>query len=188
MSNAAVMFGPTVQRLRHVQGNDVVMPTVSRQEVRRAWRIVSPVESLRNAGKISYELWAAFDTFDTDWHKSAAQPNLIARYGERAGSGGTPLKHMTSDVIEAADDRDEYRAAAANRVRVALAAIVVPRMQRALLMAVQGEGGLEEIGRTISRYTDRGKAIAVAAMALEDALCLLRHHYQTLHAQSQPVP
>lgn len=182
------MVGPTMHRLLHTRGSEVQTPEFNRQMARRAWRIVPAVETMRKQGKITEGQWRAYERFDEEWNKAAAGPSVIAKYGERAGGGGTPVAHMTSDAFDAIERRDGVRRLALAKVEAALQAIGVPRLCKALALSVANECGLEQIGYSISRYTDRGKAIAVAAMALDDALWLLDQHYTRLYGQSQVAP
>lgn len=188
MTNAAtaVIERPTRERIAHARGCIVDEPSIDLKMRRSAYRIVGAVETMFRQGKISPEQWQAFDRFETDCERAAIQPKLIGGYGS-AASSGTPLAQMAAHVIEAAETREGRRSEAIYRVEGALAAVRVPRMQSALMLAVQGEG-LERIGMEVSRYRDRGKAIAVAHTALEDALCLLSHHYASLYGQAQIAP
>jgi len=189
MTNAAQqVVGPQVHRLRHVRGNEVTEPGVSQQAERRAWRIVSAVETMHKAGKITEGMWQAYDRFETEWEAAGAGQSIIARYGERAGSGGTPVAHMTSTAFEAAQRRDARRRLAIGKVEAALCSVGVPRLCRALMLAVSNECGLEAIGRAISPLKDRSQVIAIAGAALEDALWCLEQHYSRLYGQAQVAP
>lgn len=184
----AAMIGPTNLRLRHASGSEVVPPIVDRQVVRRAWRIVGPVETMLKQGKITKRCWRAWDVFETDWNAAMIQPALIARYGERAGAGGTPPSQMTFYAMDKAETRDERRSASVGRVERALDAVRVPQLKTVLLALASTDSGLEEIGRAVSRYADRGKAITAAVMSIEYALELLAQHYETIYGQSQIAP
>lgn len=184
--NAAL--GPTQERLRRASGNEIVAPVVDKQVMRRAWRIQSPVETMLKQGKITHRCYRAWDQFETDWNNAMLQPTIIARYGDRAGSGGTPPSQLTAMAIECAERRDEKRSAAVRKVERALEAVRVKPIQSTLIALVSSDHGLEDIGRSISRYADRGKAVAAAVISIEYGLELLAQHYETLYGQSQISP
>lgn len=188
MTTTAEVIGPTSSRIAHNRGNDLVAPTLSQSEDRKAYRIVTAVETMRRQGRITEGMWAAYDRFEEEWALAGAGPSIIARYGERAGSGGTPVAHMTSAAFDAIERRDSRRRLALGKVEQALLAVHLPRLVKALVLSVANECGLEAIGRSISRHKDRAQAIAVAGAALEDALWCLEQHYARLYGQSQLAP
>ncbi len=187
-TDAAVMERPTSMRLRHARGLEISEPVVNQAQVRRAYRITPAVETMHKVGKISDRERSAYDRFEADWNTAGAGPSVIAKYGERAGGGGTPIAHLAASAFRPIEDRDERRSKAVESVEDALAAVCVPSLCKALVLSVGNECGLEVIGRSISAYTDRGKAIAVAGEAIRAALCLLDQHYSRLHGQSQIAP
>lgn len=182
------LVGPTVSRIAQAKGIEIEMPVVNRRVVRKAWRMVSVIETMRREGKLCDGRWEAWERFERDWRRTELGASIISKYGEQAGSGGTPLTQLREMAFERAAALDEVRFQATRRVMQALSAVGVPRMQWALLMVAGQECNLEMIGQRISRYADRGKAIAVAASAIEDGLWLLHNHYQNLYAQSQTAP
>lgn len=179
----AMPLVPTVERLRHARGREYVPPSIDQRVDRRASRLVSCVETMRKRGILTDGQWAAWERFEDEWGAACAQPRLIGRYGERAGSGGTPTKQLTGDALDAAERRDVRRSRATYKIEQALA-VLPPRHRQAMEAAVSEDCGLEEIGFRVSRYLDRGKAIAVASSTIEDALWLLNRHYCELYGQA----
>ena len=143
---------------------------------------------MRKEGKLTDERFEAWERFERDWIRTELGNSIVAKYGERAGTGGTPVSQLRELAGARAWAVAELRSHAIKRVIAALNHIGVPRMQWALMMAAGQECNLEMIGARISRYTDRGKQIAVAATAIEDGLWLLHTHYQNLYAQSAVAP
>lgn len=188
MTNAAEAVGPQANRLKHVRGNEVVAPDVSMAVERRAWRIVPAVETMRKQGRITEGMWQAYDRFEREWETAGAGQSVIARYGERAGSGGTPVQHMTSAAFDAVERLESRRRLAIEKVEAALLAVKVPRLCKALVLSIVNECGLEAIGREISLKRGRSECIAIAGAALEDALWCLEQHYARLYGQAQVAP
>jgi hypothetical protein len=169
-------------------GIEVQMPATDRKVSRRNWRMVNVVETMHNDGKIDDRRWSAWQRFQRDWVASERAPSVIQKYGDRFGSGGTPEWQMAADAFTMADERMKFRIDQIDRLRNALEAVSAPNLQVALVMAAACECSLEDIGRKVSWYGDRGKAIAVAASMLDTALWLLHCHYQALYGQSSKAP
>lgn len=183
-----VMIAPTMERLRHVRGAGVDVPVVDRRVSRKAWRIVHVVETMHRAGKIDDRRWGAWERFERDWDRASYSPSLVARYGAAAGVGGTPVSQMSAMALTTADVGDNRRLYAIERTRDALLAVMLPRLQQALVMVVSEQCTLDQIGARISRYTQEKQRAAVAAAAIEDGLWLLYQHYQTIYGQAQKSP
>ena len=97
---------------------------------RRGWYVVSGVEGMLRRGQIDLEHVAAAKAFYKNFHDGMRQGGLTARYGERAGSGGTPEKQRSVQYTTGADGRaveamgpDDRRTNAHNAWRDACAAI-----------------------------------------------------------------
>lgn len=183
------MVGPTSQRVRRAasSGTAFDMPVEDRRVARRAWRMVNVVETMHREGKLCSDRWAAWQRFQRAWLASEIGPSVIQKYGDRFGSGGTPDWQVMAEAFDIADARESQRVLKRDQLRNALEAVSAPGLQRALVMAVGVECSLETIGRSVSRYADRGKAIAVAASMIEVGLWLLHCHYQAIHGQSSKV-
>lgn len=189
MTNAAaeVMIAPTRERLRHARGSTIDEPVVDQKIARQAWRLVGVVEAMHRAGKIDDRRWAAWERFERDWNRAAIQPSIIARYGERAGAGGTPVTQMTADAMDRAALADYRRSDAIERVRDGLLSLMLPRLQQAIVIAASEQCNLEMIGARITPLKSQQQRIAVAGAAIEDGLWLLHNFYSRLYGQAQVV-
>lgn len=183
-----VLQTPTTERLRHGRHMHVDAPLVDQRVERRAWRLVNVVEIMHRKGKIDDRRWSAWERFERDWNRASIAPSIIAKYGERAGVGGTPVSQMTAEALSKAGAMDDWRMAAIDRVSGALLATTLPRIQRAMVMVVSEECNLEQIGRAICSLRSREQCIAVAGAAIEDGLWLIYQYYQRLYGQAQVAP
>lgn len=179
---------PTAERLRHARHMSIETPLVDQRVARRTWRLVSVIDAMIEADKLDDTRKLAWERFSRDWNVAGIQPGVVARYGERAGLGGTPVAQMTAEALDMADAVEVRRIDAIDRVSNALLTLVLPRLQQAVVMVASEECNLEMIGARISRYRQRGQRIAVASAAIEDALWLLGAFYQRLYGQASPAP
>lgn len=183
-----VLQAPTTERLRHGRHMHVESPQVDRQVDRRAWRLVNVIEVMHRRGKLDDRRWVAWERFERDWNRAAISSSIIAKYGERAGAGGTPVSQMTAEAMTRADMMDVRRMDAIERVSGALLATTLPRLQQAIVMVASEECNLAQIGARISRYEAPRQCEAVASAAIEDGLWLIYQYYQRLYGQSQVAP
>jgi hypothetical protein len=190
MTNAAaeVMIAPTRERLRHAQGSTIDEPVVDQKIARQAWRIVGVVEAMHRAGKLDDRRWEAWERFERDWDRAAIQPSIIARYGERAGTGRVPVSQMTADAVRGVEVNDLRRSDAIERVQDGLLSLKLPRLQQAIVMAASEQCNLEMIGARIARHKSPKVRQAIAGVAIEDGLWLLHTYYARLYGQAQVAP
>ena len=181
-------LGPTMERLRHGRHMHIEAPFVDQRTERRTWRLVNVVEMMRRAGRIDERRWDAWERFEKDWDRAAISRSITAKYGERAGLGGTPVSQMTAEAIEMANAADVQRLDAIERVHGGLAAISVPRLQRAMVMVVSQECNLEQIGAVVTTQKSVKQREAIARAAIEDGLWLLHTFYQRLYGQASVAP
>lgn len=181
-------IGPTMERLRKAEPSMIVPPVVDQKVTRRAWRVGSVVKALYESGAINVECLDAFERFERDVAKAGLEASLVAKYGERAGLGGTPLRQMVEIAIERADVREEMRSAAIARLDGALASIGEARQRLVIAMAVTGNHSLADLGRACGCLQGKRQQEIEAKVMLRSALWQIHNYYQSLYAQANPVP
>lgn len=174
MSEMFETIAPTKQRLAKVKSG-LRSPTTDQKQSRRAWQIVSIVETMFSNGRISAECRNAFDRFVEDWVKATYHPSRISQYGTQAVSR-TPLSQMTDDAIDKMSVADDAREFAKGRVSGALNA-VGGLGRDALMLAMREDLDMQSLGVELSGYRGKMQAQAAAAVILRDALYRLHIHY-----------
>lgn len=179
MSDAAVDLQPTPERIRRMRRADperVMKPMKDQKTAREAWRLKPIIDALVDDEHIRSEAKEAYDRFERDCYTGFRDPSCIAGYGS-SGSQGTPAGQMVVEAMERAEFREVRRFNAADRARDALESVRREACRRALVMSLQDDVTLVDIGRSITRFHDKAQARASAITLLQEATWDLLQHY-----------
>lgn len=174
-TEALIDVHPTRERLRHAR-HSVESPAIDRKQDRRAWRIVSLVETLFRGDRISEPSYRAFKRFETDWQHARFVPSRVCRYG--ASSGSTPAHQMAEDAMDGAEMQAERRLFAAEKALAAQAAVGGQPLQALMMLVADDDMTIEEIGRCLSGYGGKMQAQAAGLTYIRIALDRLQQHYE----------
>src|SRR5690606_16530652 len=97
----------------------------------------------------------------------------VAKYGERAGCGGTPASQLATNVI----CPEDIKTAAVRRVEEAMEAIGHIPTIAALKTVITRETTLEEIGRKFGGWRNKAQACAAAVTMIQHGCYRLAVHY-----------
>jgi hypothetical protein len=144
-------IAPTKERIRQHAGA-VDTPSRDQRTNRTAYRLISPVETLRRQSRITEEQWQAFQRFSMDLERGSREPPSIGAYGERIGG--------TSD-----DDYcpTTHKLMSYGRAKQALEAVGEPTTCGILVHAAQREATLASIARDVLGINRNQGAGAVTA-------------------------
>jgi hypothetical protein len=174
------VIAPTPERLS--KAVYVEKPAKDQKTKRDAWRIVSPVETMYKRGQLSEECWQAYQRFERDLDRADRVTSAIAKYGERAGAGGTPVSQLATEVI----CPEDIKIAAIQRVEEAMEAIGHTPTIAALKTAILKETTLEEIGRKFGGWRNKAQACAAAVTMIQHGCYRLAVHYGYLRKPGRP--
>ncbi len=163
---------PTLERLARAPAYEG--PQVDQRTTRRAYRLLSLVETLERDGKLPRDSVTAHARFARDHAIASRMPRCIAGYGDVAGDG-TPISQRIEE--EGGDLLESRRFDARMRMDRALAALSSQTMRTALMLSVTDDVGLEGIGRACTAYTSRVPAIAAGLVILQECCWQLHLHY-----------
>lgn len=174
-------LAPTTERLR--KAVHVEKPSQDQKTKRDAWRIVGVVETMYKRGQLSDECWEAFQRFERDVDRADRVSSAIAKYGERAGIGGTPVSQLAADVF----CPEDLKVAAVRRVEEAMEAIGHVPTVAALMTVILKETTLEKLGRQFFGWKDAKQARAAAVTALQHGCYSLAQFYGFARARDRPA-
>lgn len=149
---------------------------------RQTFRIVDVVETMFRDGKIRQEQINSFRQFERDYTTAVKSSVLLARYGERASGGGTPLSQLASDLL----CPEERRADAYRKASDAAKAVCEPSSVEILIKLVTEQPTLEQLGRNVLMVPNKSQAIAAAARTIQTATWHLAQHYGYLDSHPRP--
>ena len=183
---------PTPERLREIEtAIEIYATTVAagRDLAREAWRVVPVVEHMQRRGQLTDTDTRAAETFYRDFVLGHRIGGLTSRYGERAGTGGTPLSQLASSAGTTPDEtRAEYHRAFIDACRAINHMPTVEWMVRIiceqLLAAEPKPPTLADAGRAYMGYRDAKQAQAVGATLIKTGLERLALHYGKKRAEA----
>lgn len=171
---------PTPERLK--KAPHVERPMKDQKTKRDAWRIVSPVETMYKRGQLSEECWQAFQRFERDLDRADRVTSAVAKYGDRAATGGTPVSQLATEVI----CPEDIKTAAVRRVEEAIGAIGHVPTIAALKTVSLKETTLEEIGRKFGGWKNKPQATAAAVTMIQQGCYRLAVHYGYFRQSGRP--
>ncbi len=179
-------FGtPTPERADIANGSlqkfDLFAPN-SRVPIATAYKVIGPVAKMFADGRISQNEMKAAELFHRDYIVGNSAAGLTMRYGERMGSGGTPLAQQANTDRLSPEERRTFhhnrfhsacRAIGHKSTTYWLAAIVC---EIAIDDAIKPPS-LEDVGRAWMGYDCRKRAQASGATLIKSGLERLADFY-----------
>lgn len=153
-----------------------------RDAASEAWRVVPIVEHMARRGQLTEEDCRAAERFYRDFILGNRVSGLVSRYGERAGTGGTPISQREGGEIAAPEElRSHFHSRfidACSAVNHQPTVLWMVRIICEQLMAAETRvPTLADAGRQYMGYKDAKQAQAVGATLLKTGLERLSKFY-----------
>ena len=175
------LIAPTQDRIR--KAVHVEKPSFDQKTKRDAWRIVGVAETMWKRGQLSEECWEAFQRFERDYDRADRVSSAIAKYGERAGAGGTPVSQLATEVI----CPEDIKAAAVRRVEEAMDEIGHRPTVCVLVTMITKETTLEDLGRRFGGWKNAPQARAAAVTMIQQGCYRLAQFYGFANPRDRPA-
>lgn len=174
-------IAPTQDRLR--KAPHVERPSLDQKTKRDAWRIVGIAETMWKRGQLSDDCWQAFQRFERDYDRADRVSSAIAKYGERAGAGRTPVSQLATEVI----CPEDLKTAATQRIEQAMEAVGHVPTIAVLITMITKETTLEDIGRKFGGWKNAPQARAAAVTMVQQGCYRLAQFYGFARSRDRPA-